>query len=94
MGLGSEYGVESEDTEAIDRGFAFLPFVFAVLGFIAMRLLRVHPWNWCEIAPSWQCGRQLIGYVQPEYSGKSKTKSAPKVSGARPTYEPKVEALG
>jgi hypothetical protein len=43
MGLGSEYGVESEDTEAIDRGFAFLPFVFAVLGFIAMHLVRVHP---------------------------------------------------
>jgi hypothetical protein len=36
MGLGSEYGVESE-------GLTFLPFVFVVLGFTAMQLFPVHP---------------------------------------------------
>jgi hypothetical protein len=36
-------GLDQRDIEAIDRGFAFLPFVFAVLGFTAMHLVPVHP---------------------------------------------------
>ena len=82
-------GLNQRDIEAIDRGFTFLPFVFAVLGFPAMHLVPCIPEIGAKLHRAGNAAASRLVTCTPNTRGKVRRNPRPRCRGRDLPINPK-----